>query len=902
MRLKRICCVIAAVLMLGTSLTGLAETQADVNNAVFELSSLGIFTGDEDGSLNLSDTMTRAEFAKIAAVLTGCDEVAAGTATVSRMADVSASHWAVGYIEYCVGAGLMRGDGDGTFRPEDTITLEECVKTLVVIMGYEMAAEEQGGYPGGYHAVAVRKHLLSGVNGAQSEPAVRRDILFLIWNALDVPNLVSDYAEEKSYREDPDTTIRRTIEKAKELSVTTGVVTANSEIWLNQENISLTAGQIEIDGRLFDVNKDMAAEAAGFIGQEVTAYYRYNDRMRYPLIYNIQPTVHNTVTEIRAEDIQSFTGSEIRYWADGQTKERKIRLAGDTRFVYNDRLETRFLEDFAGIESGDIRVIDNNGDNQTELVFINEYESFVVEKANANGNLKVKYLGREDGELTVRYDNILLDMTEDNAYTIKDAAGEAVAYEDLKKGMVVSVFENNQDSFIRVVCSGAEVLTGTVSAKDEDNKVRIGEETYQTDRDEVYQWIMLGEAYDFYFDAYGRIVYAEQTKANQSEESAWKYGYIYQVSEKTFGQMEVLLLNAGKVENREEENLEDRTDTAVVPVTLCKNDSVVTLEVADTVSVDGVSLKEAGIGQLQGKPIRYTTNAAGELRRVQSLEEAGGSDRTKYNAKEKVFGTVNVLDRRPFLINESTRVVCVPDNGTTNTDDLMVRLSLDNKDELIEYNAFGYDLDEETKAVKLLVLTKEMAADTVTRVTPSQAKVALIKDAALALDEEGQEYMILTMLVGTELKETSTLPIQDRPALRQLKRGDFVFYMEDADGKVENAQVVNNVYAVQEGDYGDNNPDYKQVIGYVQDIRMNEINNNDRIRVNQLDVVTAGGLEYVDVPISNYPDIFIYYTRNDAVEAGTIEDIVPYPVPAADPEQVLIVSTNTAIRGIVIIK
>ena len=54
MRLKRICCVIAAVLMLGTSLTGLAETQADVNNAVFELSSLGIFTGDEDGSLNLN--------------------------------------------------------------------------------------------------------------------------------------------------------------------------------------------------------------------------------------------------------------------------------------------------------------------------------------------------------------------------------------------------------------------------------------------------------------------------------------------------------------------------------------------------------------------------------------------------------------------------------------------------------------------------------------------------------------------------------------------------------------------------------------------------------------------------------------------------------------------------------
>ena len=97
MRLKRICCVIAAVLMLGTSLTGLAETQADVNNAVFELSSLGIFTGDEDGSLKLSDTMTRAEFAKIAAVLTGCDEVAAALPRSAgwRMSPPATGRWAI---------------------------------------------------------------------------------------------------------------------------------------------------------------------------------------------------------------------------------------------------------------------------------------------------------------------------------------------------------------------------------------------------------------------------------------------------------------------------------------------------------------------------------------------------------------------------------------------------------------------------------------------------------------------------------------------------------------------------------------------------------------------------------------------------------------------------------------
>lgn len=900
-RLKKICAVFATLMMLDSAVMSFAASDSRLDNAVFELSSLGIFMGDEKGNLNLNDRMTRAEFAKITAVMTGCDEVAAQISATDLMADVPSEHWAAGYINYCVSFGLMLGDGDGDFRPEDDITLEECIKTLVVVMGYEVVAQGSGGYPSGFYSVAQKKKLLDGVTGIQNEPAVRQDILFLIYNSLDVPNLVGDYAAKKSYKEDSERTIRSIIEDAKDINVITGVVTANSETWLKQENPTMTVEQIEIDGILFDTDERMRAQASGYIGQEVTAYYKDSENMRYPLIYNIQPTLNNTITEIPLEDLKIFTASEISYWKDGGTKQASISIADNTKFVYNSRLESRFLDLFAEIENGDITVIDNNGDRQIDFVFINEYKSYLVESANANGNLKVKYIGSDYGKLMVLYDNILLDTTEENAFVIKNADGTEIAYDELKKGDVISVFENNYDSFVRIVRSDAEILQGSVSAKDAENTVHIGDEEYRVDRDEVFEWIRTGEVYDFYFDAFGNITYV--VSDNAKSEEIWKYGYIYRAFEETLGQRYVTMINAGVVENREEINQEDRTDANTVPVTLCQNESVVNMEVADSFIVDGCSVDDSKITDFVGKPIKYRVDSAGKLKKIETLEFAGGAESTIYNAKEKVFGTSNVVYGTPFLLNEKTKVLCIPEGGVASKQDLLVRLTIDNKDEDIRYNAIGYDLDEETKAVKVFVLVKDMDSSAVAAVVPKQAKLGVVQKAAEAWsDEEEDVCMNLTMMVGAELKKNTTLSLSERPQLETLKKGDVIFFEEDADGRVENAIVVNNVYGVLDGDSGTDNHDINQIIGYVQEVRLNEINNMNRIRVNQLDVITVDGLEAVDVPISNYPDIFIYYTRSDIIESGTIDDIIPYAVPVDNPEQVLIVKSGTTIRGIVIIK
>ena len=901
-RFKKICCIFIAGALLGTNAaTGFAQSAASLDNAVFEVSSLGIFTGDENGELHLDDNMTRAEFAKITTAITGNELAAEAFGGRGEFSDVPENHWAAKYIDCCFGLGYMTGDGNGKFRPDDTVTLDECVKTVVAAMGYEPAAQMAGGYPSGYYSVAADKHILTNIKGTGNEPAVRRDILFLIYNALDVPHMVDDYSGQGRYEIDDDTTIRSLIEDSKDLKAVTGIVTANSQMWLDKEQSGMNTDQIELDGEIYDVDENVVKIASELIGQEVVAYYRDDEKNGERTVYNIQPTTENTVTRINAEDLDEFTDTEIQY-SDESGKSHKIKLNDATRYTYNNRPETRFLSLFGDIENGFITVIDNDGDNKTDFVFVSEYKSYVIEKANKNGNLKLKYMGYSSGDPYVSYINVLLDEDKDNAFIIENSDGTELTYADLKEDDVISLFENNYDTFIKVVKSDEEVLRNSVSGKSSDDTVKIGDNEYDVEYEALYEWLKTGDVYDFYINAYGKIVYAASADDSDAEKNTWKYGYIYRAYNGDSDEKEVKMINAGSVINREETNLEDRTDTETVPVTICQNDSIVSLKVANTVNTDSGSCKSADIDKYVGMPVKYTLNASGELKKIQLLEKAGGSETTIYNSKEKVFGTANVVYGTPFMINEKTKVVCIPDNGSTDNSDLLVRLSLDNKDESIRYNAIGYDTDDDTKAVKLFVITKEMKADSISPVIPKQAKLGVIQDVVLSINEDGEECENVTMMVGTELKQSKTLPVQDRPALEALKKGDVVFFSEDADDKIENALTVNNVYSALKGEAGTNRSDVTEIMGYVQDVRLNEISNRERIKINQLDVVTADGLETVDVPVRNYPDVFIYNLKSDVVESGSIDDIVPYPYELKDSDHILIVKSGTTIRGIVVIR
>ena len=106
-------------------------------DAVAYLEHYKILAGYPDGTFRPNDFISRAEFAKIAAVFAGLSN----TVTLT-FPDVPTSHWAAGYILSAADKGWVTGFPDGTFRPEDKITRVQVVTIINRMMERSIEKED----------------------------------------------------------------------------------------------------------------------------------------------------------------------------------------------------------------------------------------------------------------------------------------------------------------------------------------------------------------------------------------------------------------------------------------------------------------------------------------------------------------------------------------------------------------------------------------------------------------------------------------------------------------------------------------------------------------------------------------------------------------------------------------
>ena len=163
-----------------------------------DLYNLGIMIGDENGDLRLEDNITRAEAAKMICVAGNLKLPSETDETLFN--DVEGSHWAYQYISSAKENGIINGDENGNFNPENNITNEEIAKMIVCLLGYREMAETRGGYPAGYTSTASRIGITNNLNLKTKTSAIRKDVAIMISNALDIPIMV-----EKSEGEDENT-------------------------------------------------------------------------------------------------------------------------------------------------------------------------------------------------------------------------------------------------------------------------------------------------------------------------------------------------------------------------------------------------------------------------------------------------------------------------------------------------------------------------------------------------------------------------------------------------------------------------------------------------------------------------------------------------------------------------
>ena len=154
----------------------------DCEEAVTNLTSLGIISGYEDGMFRPDKTITRAEITRMLIAALEMDDTAIADLYSSSFSDVS-SNWAKGYIGYANKLGFASGYADKSFKPGQKVTGYEAVTMIVRALGYK---DVTGTWPANYEAKAIEIGLLAAALTNGSEPATRGEVAVLLDAALDI--------------------------------------------------------------------------------------------------------------------------------------------------------------------------------------------------------------------------------------------------------------------------------------------------------------------------------------------------------------------------------------------------------------------------------------------------------------------------------------------------------------------------------------------------------------------------------------------------------------------------------------------------------------------------------------------------------------------------------------------
>ncbi len=173
---KKITAISLAAISL-VSTFSVAASAASENTATMQ--AIGII----DSGDSLTAQLTRADFAEMlvnASIY--ADNVGTGYG-YSLYTDVKSDHAQSAYIKVAVENGWMTGYIDGSFRPDQTMKLEEAVSAIIKLLGYS-STDLIGAYPYAQLSKASALGLLDGIAVSQGQTITTGDAVDLLYNAM----------------------------------------------------------------------------------------------------------------------------------------------------------------------------------------------------------------------------------------------------------------------------------------------------------------------------------------------------------------------------------------------------------------------------------------------------------------------------------------------------------------------------------------------------------------------------------------------------------------------------------------------------------------------------------------------------------------------------------------------
>lgn len=861
--LKKVISSVAALSMVASSVAAFAAQFPDVESGVYyeqavqELSSLGVISGYDDGTFGPDKLVTRAEITKMIVDALKEGSSASASKNTQKFNDVTAGesgHWAAGYINQGVTDGWIAGMGDGTFAPDANVTYVQAQKMLVAAVGYDTYATAKGGWPAGYKLYANQLEVTSGVQDVTSDDQelTRAQVAKMIDNAMDAPLcVVTNWETQWNGSQTPVLDIKdgqgkeyQTLftDKHKAYKVY-GRVTATSKsgTGLEADQVSFNVEKADNFDDEYIKATDDPTEIDAYIGdskadQYLTVYaqalIQINDDDEYTIL-SIAPAAANKSVTVLAEDIDdsktSLADNVMYFFPAGQTRGSvKYKLAENVTWYVNgvkqdgsfdDKAYANYIyyEDANGkgvtYDSNAITLqkTTKNGttstDSNYDTIMITSYTTAVVDEVlDKTNQTQINFKEKADGIKA----NMKLEKDDDTKTYSFTFNGEAIEPTDLQTNDVLSIsydenagFENS-DFYDVIVSRDVKESVKCTSGLNKDNEVTLGGTKYKIAHGMSSVSVDTSTTYTIYLDAFGRIAYADE------DASTKKIAVLKSLYQKNNGDYVADLITK-----------EGETITDVKVDDEDGAEYMKQLAPTETTSPSGEKVNVPKSERYPKQVIEYKISSSNKLtieNNGKVLDFEGGDDQ-EYKASSNKIGSIRISD--------ATAIIDMSD--IDNKDTFKVISASDLKDGVL-YNAYGYDKSSTDSTYRFVIITDGMGG------VDSTTQLSIFLEAGSDVDDNDDEVDTMTVVNNGE-QTTVTLDedceFANLTSLDSLAEGDLVLY-------ATNGGLVTEIHKVFAGNALENATDY-------EDFRNDAFKNYKTMLDKDIPDLTDGDEDEVDV-------------------------------------------------------
>lgn len=734
---------------------------------------LGIFEMLEDGYWQKTQ-VTRAEFATVVAKMIKANTAGYPRYDYSPYTDIDSSSFAYPAVCYLTDIGILNGDGNSEFRPNDPILVDEATKMVMCAIGFKDACELNGGYPSGYSKFATIQGVYNNLRFSNTSAMTAMEMSKMVRNALEAKIM-----DKVIYREDG--TSDAMISETKTLLTETykmenliGTVDGTYFSYLTDGEVGIE-NEVMIDGTCYQY--DTAIDMEAFLGYEVNFYYMEDvSGYRRPYIaYCEARNGKNTEVTVSAKDIIKLTDTEIVY-NDARGNERTITVQPTTEVSYNGKPYFELSEQSLVLGEGNIKVISHDSASRADAIIIQEQFDGLFERYN-----KTNYQVVFQDSMTTKLPEVKFDTAYRTRLTLD---GKEIAPEELVKNDAITFTVSADGEYIRGYVSRT-VETGQVSRLSTE-EYPAGNFTVVTLNDKDYfvspycaNEITTGFSSDFQITYDGRIIGTKTSASNGGN-----YAYLIK-----FG------VEGGAFDSSFRVKLLDKNGKVAEYVSAQKVNTNVDGEIVQRTASD-IAEKYASYFE-DPQVVVFETNSNGEIRTLYRAadftKELGDPDDLDFGMYYSGTARYNNNLIANCAINDSTVIFRVPFVDRDRDEDYMVETK-----ETLTNGSYTVDIYDIRNGVSNVVAIKDKEP---TKLSDT-ADTLVVDKFSTAWDAEKQEKVLevsgwskgqyISLKVDEDASQVESLTTTEEKDIKDLVRGDVIQYTNGSNDYLYNYRVLFN--------------------------------------------------------------------------------------------------------------